>query len=67
MEDTYILLIRAYDMGTPSLFGETSVIISLNDVNDITPLFSKSSYNASVLENAVAGENLLMLTKCVFL
>ena len=53
---TYSLMVRATDKGVPAKFDDTVVYITLNDINDITPLFSHTTYNASVLEGSLAGK-----------
>uniref|UniRef100_A0A1I8HT64 Cadherin domain-containing protein n=1 Tax=Macrostomum lignano TaxID=282301 RepID=A0A1I8HT64_9PLAT len=42
----------------------TSVRITVQDVNDVTPTFSRSAYNATVLENTVAGTPVSLLAAC---
>ena len=45
----------ATDSGRPPLSSTAKVDIVLQDVNDNTPVFSSSSYNASIKENTPAG------------
>lgn len=45
----------AMDNGRPALSSTAKVDIVLQDVNDNTPVFSSSSYNASIKENTPAG------------
>uniref|UniRef100_A0A3Q2QUY0 Protocadherin-16 n=1 Tax=Fundulus heteroclitus TaxID=8078 RepID=A0A3Q2QUY0_FUNHE len=45
----------ATDRGRPPLSSTVKVNIMLQDVNDNTPVFSKSFYNASIKENTPAG------------
>uniref|UniRef100_A0A4W6FUB5 Protocadherin-16 n=1 Tax=Lates calcarifer TaxID=8187 RepID=A0A4W6FUB5_LATCA len=45
----------AMDNGRPSLSSTAKVDIVLQDVNDNTPVFSSSFYNASIKENTPAG------------
>ena len=52
---TYTLMVRATDKGSPALTDDTAVYITLNDINDITPVFSSTTYNASVYEGTAPG------------
>ncbi|XP_043995914.1 protocadherin-16-like isoform X1 [Gambusia affinis] len=45
----------AMDGGRPPLSSTVKVDIVLQDINDNTPVFSKSFYNASIKENTSAG------------
>ncbi|XP_062514858.1 protocadherin Fat 4-like [Corticium candelabrum] len=49
------LIVTAEDMGSPTLAANTTVIVTLTDVNDNSPLFSQQQYNISVPENASRG------------
>ncbi|OCT88382.1 hypothetical protein XELAEV_18017013mg [Xenopus laevis] len=49
------LTLTAFDGGKPKLSGSTRLIINVEDVNDNSPAFNKSSYQYSVLENAPKG------------
>lgn len=57
----YSLVIEAIDGGNPPLRGQMTVNISIQDVNDNTPIFNQSRYFASVPENATIGTNVLQV------
>ncbi|XP_034740142.1 protocadherin Fat 4 [Etheostoma cragini] len=60
--DTYELLVKASDKGTPPRENVTSVRVRLIDVNDHRPEFSSSSYVSSILlKDAAEGKLLLTL------
>ncbi len=59
---TYILSVRASDNGNPQLSDETDVEISVLDVNDNKPRFSKSVYSGHLSENAAVGTKVLRVT-----
>ncbi|XP_048590535.1 protocadherin Fat 4 isoform X2 [Nematostella vectensis] len=48
---SYTLIITAKDHGIPALESNTSVMITIEDVNDNKPLFSKSVYNVTLRES----------------
>ncbi|XP_042340233.1 protocadherin-23 [Plectropomus leopardus] len=50
------LTIRAVDRGMPSLSSTQILTVEVGDVNDQSPVFSESIYNASVAENRDPGE-----------
>ena len=51
----YNLTIIALDQGMPQMFGFGSVFIEVIDANDQVPIFSETTYNASLLENEPEG------------
>ena len=51
--DVYEFVVKAVDGGSPRRTGQTTVQVSVLDLNDNAPVFNKSIYQASVLENAV--------------
>ena len=55
----YYLVIRASDRGSPSLTSETTVVITIGDVNDNSPVFQGTPYRASVSENLPVGQLIL--------
>lgn len=57
----YSLVIEAIDGGNPPLRGQMTVNITIQDVNDNTPIFNQSRYFASVPENATIGTNVLQV------
>ena len=52
--DTYNLTVRAFDLGSPSLSSEVTVVIFLIDQNDNPPLFSQMEYSVTIAED-IAG------------
>ena len=50
--DWYQLVIQASDNGTPSLSSTTSVTISVTDINDNPPIFTRNIYIVGFSENA---------------
>ncbi len=50
-KDSYTLLVRAEDQGSPVRSSFCLVKISLNDINDNVPVFSPSDFDASLDEN----------------
>uniref|UniRef100_A0A3Q4I2T8 Cadherin-1 n=2 Tax=Neolamprologus brichardi TaxID=32507 RepID=A0A3Q4I2T8_NEOBR len=47
----YTLTVQAADMGGEGLTGQTKVILTVTDSNDNAPVFTQSSYTATVDEN----------------
>ncbi|XP_072446996.1 cadherin-related family member 2 [Chiloscyllium punctatum] len=50
-----ILIVKAYDLGVPSLSTTVNVTIHVEDVNDNSPIFSQPVYNASVMEHTLGA------------
>lgn len=57
----YRLLVQASDGGTPSLVGNTSVVVRVRDENNNPPEFSKERYDVAVSENLANGTTILTL------
>ncbi|XP_059918601.1 protocadherin alpha-5-like isoform X4 [Gadus macrocephalus] len=55
------LTLTAVDGGKPFKMGTMQLIINVIDVNDNTPVFSKSLYKARVNENALNGTRVIQL------
>ncbi|XP_064636324.1 cadherin-related tumor suppressor-like [Lineus longissimus] len=53
--DTYKLVLKAADRGTPPRSSTSSIIIQILDANDNKPKFSNSSYTMYLFENAASG------------
>ncbi|XP_055876010.1 cadherin-23-like isoform X3 [Biomphalaria glabrata] len=49
------LIVEAYDSGDPVLSSQIEVNITVEDVNDFAPVFSKSEYFTTIAENAQEG------------
>ncbi|XP_040200856.1 protocadherin gamma-C5-like isoform X33 [Rana temporaria] len=52
----YTITLIASDLGSPSLSSQTTIIITISDVNDNSPAFLQSAYNAFILENNDPGK-----------
>lgn len=57
----YRLQVQASDGGAPSLVGNSSVVVTVKDVNNNPPEFSKEIYNVAVPENLASGALVLTL------
>ncbi|GAA6092909.1 protocadherin gamma-A11-like isoform X12, partial [Tachysurus ichikawai] len=51
----YNIILVCADEGTPSLSSSVTFSLQISDINDNAPVFEKSSYEASVLENNISG------------
>lgn len=56
------LTVRAVDHGLPSLSSTQTLTVEVSDVNDQSPVFSQSVYNASVAENRDPGEPVIRVS-----
>ncbi|KAG1956024.1 protocadherin Fat [Pimephales promelas] len=54
-QDTYHLVITAQDQGRPSSSATANLDVSVTDINDNAPIFSKQMYEAPVSEHAEVG------------
>ncbi|CAL1539050.1 unnamed protein product [Lymnaea stagnalis] len=59
--DTYQVIVKVRDLGTPSLSVNATVLLSVKDVDDLLPQFSPSTVTGSVYENATVGSTVLTL------
>ena len=57
----YTLTIRAQDGGSPARSDRSIVVITINDVNDNSPIFQRSSYTITVREDINVPADLLTL------
>lgn len=58
----YTSLSRSLSLsGSPSLSGSATVTVLVDDVNDMVPLFSSSSYHTSISENAPTGSDVMLV------
>nr|XP_056718420.1 protocadherin gamma-A12-like isoform X13 [Euleptes europaea] len=55
------LILTAADKGDPIRSGTVQIHVSVTDVNDNAPVFSKSLYEVSVVENILKGSRILTL------
>jgi len=53
--DKHVLVVRAFDQGTPPLFTLAKVRLSIDDVNDNAPIFPLEDYLEFVRENEPPG------------
>ena len=60
IEQSYVLEVVAYDLGTPSLNSTKNITISIIDLNDNPPILSNSSYVTGAFENSTVGTPLLV-------
>ncbi|KAM9332564.1 protocadherin-16 [Pholidichthys leucotaenia] len=58
----YTLEVVATDRGSPALSATVTVEVSVLDVNDNSPVFSKSGYSVEVSEDAAEGTRVLVVT-----
>ena len=50
--ESYVIFIRAFDRGDPSLSTNATVNVTVSDVNDNAPIFFLPVYEISIFENA---------------
>ena len=62
---SYVLNVRANDRGTPSLFSSRLVSIKVKDVNDNSPVFTKSLYSGIIAEDASFGSAVVQVHKII--
>lgn len=58
---TVNLEITATDGGEPSLFSKHTIVVTIEDVNDHTPVFDHTSYETSLLESTPVNERFFAL------
>ena len=58
----YILLVTAYDWGTPSLSTSVCAFINITDTNDESPVFNQSHYYSELVENSPNGSFILTVS-----
>ncbi|KTF99996.1 hypothetical protein cypCar_00023246, partial [Cyprinus carpio] len=58
-QNEYRLMITAQDQGRPSRSATTTLDISLTDINDNAPIFSKQQYETTVSEHAEVGTSVI--------
>ncbi|XP_041929624.1 protocadherin 2 gamma 28 isoform X25 [Alosa sapidissima] len=61
MNSVYNITVTCNDAGLPSLSSSISLSLQVSDVNDNAPMFEKSSYEASVVENNTPGISIFRL------
>ncbi|KAI4457764.1 fat atypical cadherin-related [Holotrichia oblita] len=55
------LIVRASDLGMPTLFSDVPLTIYIQDVNDHAPIFEKLFYNVTIPENTSSGVMILQV------
>lgn len=60
--DRFFLVVRAYDLGFPSLSATATVNVTVIDVNDNSPVFNPSSYMVTVRESIAVGSVLVTVS-----
>ncbi|CAF95303.1 unnamed protein product, partial [Tetraodon nigroviridis] len=60
-QDVISLTLTALDGGNPPKSGTSQIIISVLDINDNAPVFSRSLYKAQIPENIQAGTTVIVL------
>ncbi|XP_054716346.1 cadherin-23-like [Uloborus diversus] len=58
---TFQLRVRAYDLGTPSLYSDVPVTIYVQDVNDFPPVFVQPFYSKSIPEDTQSGTSVVQV------
>ncbi|XP_061179423.1 protocadherin Fat 4-like [Saccostrea echinata] len=59
VESEYLLWVRVQDHGSPPRSAEVTVNITIEDLNDNTPIFGQKEYSVYVLENLDRGSKVL--------
>ncbi|KAL4240882.1 Protocadherin Fat 4 [Mactra antiquata] len=49
------IIVHAIDFGEPRLTGTATVSLQVQDINDETPVFNQTQFDASILENATSS------------
>ncbi|XP_061102894.1 protocadherin-23 [Conger conger] len=58
----HVMVVQALDRGRPRLSSTQTLTVSILDVNDQAPVFERSVYNATVMENRDPGEPVIQVT-----
>lgn len=63
------IIVQAVDSGSPPLSSQTTIRITIHDVNDNEPIFLQTFYNTSIPEDSPRGQCFIKvgLTKFVFI
>lgn len=59
IQNQYNFRVVAQDQGRPTLSTEASMVVTITDVNDNAPIFTKPQYEAIISENATIGTELI--------
>ena len=60
---SYTMKISVSDRGSPSLSSSSTIVVTVTDVNDNSPIFAAASYQKTVKENSVKGTKVLKVMK----
>ncbi|XP_026865435.2 protocadherin gamma-A8-like isoform X19 [Electrophorus electricus] len=60
-DSAYNISVTCADEGEPSLSSSVTLSLQISDVNDNAPVFERSSYEASVLENNTPGVSIFTI------
>nr|XP_060630157.1 protocadherin alpha-5-like isoform X4 [Anolis sagrei ordinatus] len=58
----YVLVVKAWDEGTPSLSASSTLTIPISDINDNAPAFAQPSYTVFVKENNPPGAHIFTVS-----
>ncbi|XP_067852117.1 protocadherin alpha-C2-like [Heptranchias perlo] len=58
----YNISISAWDAGSPSIFRNKTIFVSIFDINDNVPRFTQSSYSVYLMENNTPGASIFSVT-----
>ncbi|KAM3612383.1 uncharacterized protein V6R79_007802 [Siganus canaliculatus] len=61
-EELTSLILTAFDGGDPQMSGTIRIFITVLDANDNAPVFTQSTYTATILENAPEGTAVITVT-----
>lgn len=60
--ESYALTVSVSDRGTPSLNSSASIMVTVTDCNDNTPVFASTEYHTQVSENSHIGTRLVQVS-----
>ena len=60
-QEVYNLRVYVSDNGIPSLSASATLVVTITDTNDNDPVFSETSYSATLPENSLTGEVVLVV------
>lgn len=58
----YDVIITCSDAESPPLSFNKTILVEVSDVNDNSPRFTQSSYNAYIMENNIIGNSFFQVT-----
>ena len=59
--DDYRLTVVCADFGTPRLSSQTIIRVKITDENDVTPIFDRKLYQATITENNDIGDTIIQV------